>query len=233
VLLTTLPGRDREGGGRAVSSHDNTKRRRNTVNIKRITAATAVAAVAAVGFAATASAADEPLHFQKGAKNAPGQQDRIDEDNNGISDAGVYVTGHYKSLYAEDASGAYYWDLGDGRIQKSSGITGVGDLDSETVVTCDYQVTYRADYGNDPYMNSGWITNNIQCDDGSATQYLIVHQSDQRFTNNEDNFVWTKLNADGSIARNEDGTPVNTWEYHVLAQSGEGNLAKHSPVLVG
>ena len=46
--------------------------------------------------------------------------DRYDQDNNGYPDAGVYVNGHYTSLYVEDANGDYYWDLGDGRIYTSS-----------------------------------------------------------------------------------------------------------------
>jgi hypothetical protein len=193
------------------------------LNIKRITAFTAIAAVASLGFAATASA-DEALDFQKGAKNAPGQIDRIDADHNAYGDAGVYVNGHYKSFYAEDANGSYYWDLGDGRIYTSDGpyagypnavnVESTSDLDPETVVNCDYQVTYRADFGNDAYMNEGWITNNIKCDDGTATNYLIVSKTDPRFTGEGLDAGW------GS-----------NWEAHVLTETGSGNLAR--PALVG
>ncbi len=179
-------------------------------SISRSAAALAVVGLASIGLATSASA--DPLDFQKGQKNAPGQVDRIDSDGNGYSDAGVYVSGKYKALYAEDTSGNYYWDLGDGRVQGT--VSSVDELDPATLVTCDYENTYRADYGNDPFMNEGWITNNINCDDGTHYTYLIVSQTDPRYTGNPDFAVW------------------GTWEYHVMASSGEGNIVHH-PVMVG
>ena len=140
----------------------------------------------------------------------PGQQgDRVDADDNGYSDAGVYVTGHYTSLYAEDGNGDYYWDLGDGRVYTSPSIDSIDDLDQSTLTVCDYQNVYRADFNNDPYMDTGWITNNISCSgaEPGTYKYLIVHEDDPRYTGNPDMAVW------------------GTWEYHVLTQSGMGNVA--------
>jgi len=135
------------------------------------------------------------------------QKDRYDKDGNGYSDAGVKVNGHYTSLYAYDVSGAYYWDLGDGRVYTSPGVADVGDLDSETVTACNYQNNYRADFGNDPFMNTGWIINSINCigyEKGHYV-YLIVHEEDPRYQGNPEFAVW------------------GTWEYKVLTESGSGN----------
>jgi len=139
----------------------------------------------------------------------PGHQDNSDADNNGYPDAGVEVNGHYTSLYAYDANGDWYWDLGDGRIQGTVG--SVAELDQATLTTCDYVINYRADFGNDPFMDSGWIQNHINCsgyDDNGYYNYLIVHETDPRYTGNPDWAVW------------------GTWEYHVLTISGQGNLAR-------
>jgi hypothetical protein len=144
----------------------------------------------------------------------PGHE-RWDQDNNGIPDAGVYVNGHYTSLYAYDADGAYYWDLGDGRIYTSpASVDGVDDLDQDSLTVCDYVINYRADFGNTPYMDAGWIQNHILCTgyEGPAQyNYLIVHESDPRYTGNPDWAEW------------------GNWEYHVLTESGSGNLTRVGP----
>ncbi len=140
------------------------------------------------------------------------QGDRYDQDGNGFPDAGVYVNGHYTSTYAYDASGDWYWDLGDGRVQGTVG--SIAELDAGTLSRCDYVNNYRADFGNDAYMNEGWIQNHIRCSgyDGRAHyNYLIVSQTDPRYTGNPDWAVW------------------GTWEYHVLTESGSGNLVKSGP----
>ena len=150
-----------------------------------------------------AGLADDAAHMSK--KNGP----KTDSDGNGIPDAGIYVTGHYTSLYAYDGNGDWYWDLGDGRIQGTAG--SVDDLDSETLTTCNYVNNYRADFGNDPFMDAGWIQNHIKCrgfDDNNTYNYLIVHESDPRYTGNPEWEVW------------------GTWEYHVLTISGFGNLVR-------
>lgn len=140
----------------------------------------------------------------------PGHRgNRVDKDNNGYPDAGVMVNGHYTSLYAYDNNGDWYWDLGDGRIQGT--VASVDALDQETLTVCDYVNNYRADFGNDPFMNSGWIQNHINChgyDDNGHYNYLIVHETDPRYTGNPDWAIW------------------GTWEYHVLTESGSGNLVR-------
>lgn len=144
-----------------------------------------------------------------GKTQVPGHQSaRYDADDNGYPDVGVTVTGKYTSLYAEDGNGDYYWDLGDGRIQGTVG--SVAELDVATLTTCDYQVHYRGTFENDPFMDTGWISNNINCHgaDNGTYNYLIVHQSDPRYRGDAANAVW------------------GTWEYHVYTQSGLGNLAR-------
>ncbi len=134
---------------------------------------------------------------------------KYDKDGNGFPDAGVYVNGHYTSMYAYDAYDNWYWDLGDGRIQGS--VASVDDLDPETLTVCDYVVNYRADFNNDPYMDHGWIQNHINCsgyDDNGHYNYLIVSNTDRRYTGNPDWAIW------------------GTWEYHVLTVSGFGNLVR-------
>ncbi len=138
--------------------------------------------------------------------------DRYDQDDNGIPDAGVYVNGHYTSVYAWDANGDWYWDLGDGRVDGTVG--SIEELDQATLTTCDYIVNYRADFGNDPYMDAGWILNHITCsgygDDGTYN-YFIVHETDPRYRDNPDWSIW------------------GTWEYHTLTVSGQGNLVPPWP----
>jgi len=144
----------------------------------------------------------------------PGQQKKVDKgvidaDLNGIPDVGVSVNGKYTSLYAYDSLGDWYWDLGDGRVQGS--VSSVDDLDTDTLTVCDYQVQYRGTFENDPFLNTGWIMNNINCsgyDDNNQYNYLIVHKTDSRYTGNPDWAVW------------------GDWEYKVLSQSGEGNLVR-------
>lgn len=147
------------------------------------------------------------------ATTVPGHTDRWDEDGNGIPDEGVIVNGHYTSVYAYDYDAAndlikdWYWDLGDGRIMGTVG--SIDELDESTLTICNYVNNYRATFENDPYMDSGWITNNINCsgyDDNNTYLYLIVHETDPRYTGNPDWAIW------------------GTWEYHVLSESGNGNL---------
>ena len=139
----------------------------------------------------------------------PGHQDKWDADNNGYPDEGVEVNGHYTSLYAYDANGDYYWDLGDGRVFGT--VDSVAELDQATLTTCDYVVNYRGAFENDPFLDSGWIQNHINCsgyDDNNHYNTLIVHETDPRYTGNPDWAIW------------------GTWEYHVLTVSGYGNLVR-------
>jgi len=152
-----------------------------------------------------------PTGFAAGATTVPGQtgKTRIDADNNGIPDKGVKVNGHYLSVYAYDDAGDYYWDLGDGRVQGTVG--SVDALDQATLTVCDYVVNYRGTFENDPFQDSGVIFNHIRCygyDGNGVYQYQIVHESDPRYRGNPDWAIW------------------NTWEYHVLTESGAGNLVR-------
>lgn len=137
-----------------------------------------------------------------------GHQNKSDKDGNGIPDKGVVVNGHYTALFAYDASN-WYWDLGDGRVLGT--VKSVDDLDSSTLTVCDYVINYRGTFENDPFMDSGWIQNHINCsgyDDNNYYNYLIVHQTDPRYRGNPDWSIW------------------GTWEYHVLTISGFGNLVR-------
>ncbi|MEX0747220.1 MAG: hypothetical protein WD275_04410, partial [Rhodothermales bacterium] len=85
------------------------------------------------------------------------------------------------------------------------------ELDQATLTQCDYVNNYRADFGNNPFMDSGWIQNHINCsgyDDNNHYNYLIVHESDPRYIGNPDWAIW------------------GNWEYHVLTVSGFGNLVR-------
>lgn len=132
-----------------------------------------------------------------------------DEDDNGIPDEGEVVTGAYKSLYAYDANGDIYFDLGDGRVQGT--VSSVSELDQETLTTCDYKNQYRGTFENDPFLDSGWVKNNINCkgyDDNGNYNYTIVHNTDTRYT------------GERTVAFGGD------WEYHVYTVGGQGNVVR-------
>lgn len=134
-----------------------------------------------------------------------------DADNNGIGDVGVEVVCNYDSIYAVDGNGDYYWDLGDGRVYSTPGITSVDDLDQTTLDVCDYRVHTKGSFENNPYQDSGVISNMIRCSGYSGTStyhYQIVHETDPRYRGIPELSIWV------------------TWEYHVLTQSGDGNLAR-------
>lgn len=124
--------------------------------------------------------------FGSGTANAatvPGQSGtRYDANSNGYPDAGMVVSGNYTDSYT-DADGA-----------------------------CEVRVNYRGTFEDTPYMDSGWIQNHYRCvaPDGSVStyEYLIVHQSDPRYTGNPGASVW------------------GNWEYKVLTESGSGNLMR-------
>ncbi len=135
---------------------------------------------------------------------------RIDTDENGIPDEGIVTVGHYNSVYAEDAGGAYWWDLGAGRIYSSPGIESIADLNQGTLTVCDYVVNYRGTFENDPCMDTGYISNLINCrgNEPGHYNYLIVNESDPRYRGIPEYAIW------------------GNWEYHVLTESGNGNLVR-------
>lgn len=122
--------------------------------------------------------------------------------------AGI-VNGRRTSLYAYDNTGNWYWDLGDGRVMGTK--SSVAELDQATLTKCDYVVNYRGTYENNPYMDTGWIQNLINCsgyDDNGQYNYMIVNESDPRYTGNPEWSIW------------------GNWEYHGLIESGKGNLVR-------
>lgn len=134
-----------------------------------------------------------------------------DADNNGIGDAGVQVVCNYDSVYAVDGDGNYYWDLGDGRVYTSPGISSIEDLDEATLDVCKYRVHTKGSFNNDPFMDSGVISNMIRCYGANGTStyhYQIVHETHPQFRGIPELSIW------------------GTWEYHVLTESGNGNLAR-------
>lgn len=144
-----------------------------------------------------------------------------DEDGNGIPDEGEVVTGAYKSVFAyegEYGDAAYpqedwYWDLGDGRIYGTVG--SIADLDQDRLTVCDYKIQYRGSFENDPFLDSGWDKNEINCtgfDDNNTYSYTIVHMTDPRYTGE-------KPPAFGG-----------EWEYSVYTIKGQGNIVNpYSP----
>ena len=84
------------------------------------------------------------------------------------------MVGHYTSVYTYDDNGDYHWDLGDGRTQ---GVSSVDELDQSTLTTCTYQVTYRGDFGGDPFLDDGWTINNIVCRGYGGTE-TVQYRSD-------------------------------------------------------
>jgi hypothetical protein len=143
------------------------------------------------------------------ATTVPGKTGpKVDTDNNGYPDVGVVVVGHYTSVYAEDANGDYYWDLGDGRIQGTVG--SIDELEQSTLTTCDYVVNYKGTFENNPFQDTGNIDNHILCSgyEKGHYNYQIVQESDPRYRGNPEWSIW------------------GSWEYHVLTESKNGNLVR-------
>jgi hypothetical protein len=107
--------------------------------------------------------------------------DRTDADGNGYPDLGEVVTGQEWQTVEYPTAGS----------------------------TCEYFLNYRGEFDNDRYQDSGWIQNVVTCTggdyEGGPWTFLIVHESDPRFTG-EGTAVW------------------NEWEYHVQVEPGIGNL---------
>src|SRR4051812_28951558 len=129
---------------------------------------------------ACAAALIVPAAASAASTVVPGQQDRYDADHNGIPDAGQVVNGNYSET----------------------------DVFGDT--TCKLVVTYRGDFGNTPYLDSGVIQNHYVCKGPDGTQtynYQIVSQDDPLYRGTRE---WDAF-GDGN------------WESHVLTQGGQGN----------
>jgi hypothetical protein len=132
------------------------------------------------------------------------QSAKYDADGNGFADVGVVVNGHYTSVYAWDANGDYYWDLGDGRVMGT--VAGIAALDATTLTTCDYVINYRGTFENDPFLNTGWIQNHINCSgfaDNNHYNDLIVHATDPRYTGDPTRAVWGDWELKGSTVSHQ------------------------------
>lgn len=131
--------------------------------------------------------------------------DRYDEDDNGFPDEGVEVTGVYKALVAYDANGNVYQRNPSGIGRE---IGNLDDLDPETTTKCYYKVQYRGTFGNDPFLDTGWVKNEVVCKgyEPDNRTILWVHETDPRYT------------GSGQPAFGGD------WEVHVDSQRGRGNV---------
>lgn len=111
------------------------------------------------------------------------------------------VMGAYDAFHAYDASD-HYRDLGDGRV--SGTVYGVDGLDPDTLTVCSVRVIYRGRFGGDPFLERGWVRNDIRCegvDDGRHAR-LYVHESDDRFSGEREP-VW----GDWEILEEAPGAP--------------------------
>ncbi|WP_278237346.1 hypothetical protein [Isoptericola sp. AK164] len=90
-----------------------------------------------------------------------------------------------------------------GQQGRDGTVDGVDELDPDTVVTCDYQVIYRGDFGDDPSLDDGWIKNNIRCDDGTTYNSTYVRSEVPRYTGEHP--IW------------------GSWDIEVSTVSGTGN----------
>lgn len=131
-------------------------------------------------------------------------QQRGNDGNDGNGDK---VTGMYKATYAYDQNGDWYQYNGSNLGRETGTVGSIDDLDQATLTTCDYKIQYQGSFGDDPYLDVGWIRNNIVCKgyEPDNRNVLYVSEEDNRYTG--------------------EGTPIwGTWEYFVDARRGRGNV---------
>jgi hypothetical protein len=113
----------------------------------------------------------------------------------------------YKATYAYDQNGDWYgYNLSDQGLESGS-VESIDALDEATLTTCYYKVQYQGSFGDDPYLDMGWIRNNVVCRgyEPDSRNVLFVSEEDHRYTG--------------------EGEPIwNTWEYFVDARRGQGNV---------
>lgn len=116
-------------------------------------------------------------------------------------------TGKYNAIYAYDQNGDWYGKNMSNRGLETGTVDSIDELDQDTLTTCYYKVLYGGSFGNDPYLDTGWIRNNVRCKgyEPDNRNVLFVHESDPRYEGDPDQAIW------------------GTWEYHVDAQRGKGN----------
>lgn len=125
-------------------------------------------------------------------------------DSNGQSNQ---VTGMYKATYAYDNNGDWWgYNLSDQGVEAGS-VESIDDLEQSTLTTCYYKVQYQGSFGDDPYLDMGWIRNNIVCKgyEPDNRNVLYVSEDDPRYTG-DGKEIW------------------GSWEYFVDAQRGKGNV---------
>lgn len=129
---------------------------------------------------------------------------RGNDKNSGNGDK---ETGMYKSTYAYDDEGDWYgYNMSNQELVFGT-VASIDELDQETLTTCYYKVQYQGSFGDDPYLDMGWIRNNVVCKgyEPDNRNVLFVSQEDERYTG--------------------EGEPIwGTWEYFVDARRGEGNV---------
>lgn len=127
--------------------------------------------------------------------------------NDGNNGNGSKETGVYKATYAYDQAGDWYQYNGSNRGLEIGTVDSIDELDQDTLTTCYYKVQYQGDFGDDPYLDMGWIRNNIVCKgyEPDNQNVLYVSEEDHRYTGNRPS-IW------------------GTWEYFVDAQRGAGNV---------
>ncbi|QHE53713.1 hypothetical protein [Pontibacillus sp. HMF3514] len=92
-------------------------------------------------------------------------------------------------------------------------VTGVYTEESEYEgVVYHYRVQYRGDFGGDPYLDSGWMTNHITNTETKEKFFLlIVHESDPRYTG--------------------EGTPIwGSWEYHLSVNGNQSDPVENGVI---
>jgi|GEM_PF-3460861 len=139
-----------------------------------------------------------------GLAAAKGDPQRGNDGNHGN---GPKVTGMYKAVFAYDADGGWYgWNLSDRHLESGT-VASIAALDQATLTTCYYEVQYAGSFGDDPYLDYGWIANHVVCAgyEPDNRNVLFVSESDPRYTGDGPS-IW------------------GSWEYHVDAQRGKGNV---------
>ena len=91
-----------------------------------------------------------------------------------------------------------------GHEDRTGTVTGVYWAEDEG---SDVLVQYRGDFEGNAYLDSGWIKNIYHSEDGTIGTYLIVHETDPRYTGNDERAIWGE------------------WEIIVDTVSGTGNVA--------
>ena len=92
-------------------------------------------------------------------------------------------------------------------LRQTDGTVGsIGELDQDTLTICHYIVQYGGTFGNDPYLDSEWIKNDIRCEGYEPGNYntIYVSENDARYTGNREpiwgtwEYSWTRVAGTGT-----------------------------------